>query len=231
MVNVFSFCLYGGYNPRYYPGMIENIQIAYQEFPDWKVYIYLAPDVAQEMKQTLQQFPNVVLRETGITGSQNMIERFFAIDEPGVDIMMVRDADSRIFWKDRWAIRDFLNRSEYVAHVIRDNKSHTSLMMGGLWGIRKSSGIEIRKEYESFQKRDYGFGHDQSFLCDCIYPKIKDKLLVHYSNNRKFEHEHAFEFPFQWSVDAFCGMVEMDQRFMPDNFIEKKRILPFIKFK
>jgi hypothetical protein len=213
--------------------MIENIQIVHQEFPDWKVYVYISPDITPEMKQTLQQFSNVVLRETGVNGPINMIHRFYAIDEADVDVMFVRDADSRVFWKDRWAIRDFMAHSEYDAHVIRDNRMHTSFMMGGLWGIRKSSGIRIQEEYAKFQSKDYGFGHDQNFLCDCIYPKIKSKLLVHYSNDRKFEGEHAIQFPFQWSVRAFCGMVVMDQRLMPDDFVEKEKptLLPFIKFR
>jgi hypothetical protein len=233
MVNVFSFCLYGAYNVRYYPGMIENIESIRNDFPDWKVYVYIAPDITSEMKRTLQSYDTVVLRETDVLGPINMIRRFFAIDEDGVDVMFVRDADSRVFWKDRWAIQDFMRRPEFVAHAIRDNRVHTSRMMGGLWGIRRSAGLSITDEYGGFQGRDYGFGHDQSFLCDVIYPKVKDKLLVHYSNQRRFEGEHAIEFPYQWSVKAFCGMVVMDVRYMPDSFVEKQQtpVFPFIKFR
>ena len=40
MVNVFSFCLYGPVNRRYYPEpMIENIALVGKYYPDWKVYI------------------------------------------------------------------------------------------------------------------------------------------------------------------------------------------------
>lgn len=233
MVSVFSFCLYGPYNVRYYPGMIENIEVIRNEFPDWKVYVYIAPDVTLDMKHTLSSYPNVLLRETGVLGPINMIHRFFAIDEDDVDVMFVRDADSRVFWKDRWAIQDFIGRPTFVAHAIRDNRMHTSRMMGGLWGIRKSAGLSIAQEYATFRGVDYGFGHDQSFLCDVIYPKVKDRLLVHYSNQRKFDDEHAIEFPFEWSVKAFCGMVVMDMRYMPDSFVEKQKtpVFPFIKFR
>ena len=233
MVNVFSFCLYGQYNVRYYPGMVENITIIQKEFPDWNVYVYIAPDVTSDMKNWLHSCSNVIVRETGVMGPINMIHRFYAIDEESVDVMFVRDADSRVFWKDRWAIQEFLHNPDFVAHAIRDNTMHTSRMMGGLWAIRKSAGLHIANEYASFRGTDYGFGHDQSFLCDVIYPKVKDRLLVHYSNQRKFEGEHAIEFPFQWSVQAFCGMVVMDVRYMPNSFVEKPRttFLPFIKFR
>ena len=49
MVNVISFCLYGPDNPKYYIGLLENIFLIGKYFPDWKVYIYYAPDVTEQM--------------------------------------------------------------------------------------------------------------------------------------------------------------------------------------
>ena len=137
MVNVFSFCLYGLPDSKYYPGMVENIQLINHHFPDWHIYIYAGADVPAEWNTTFRTYPNVVVIETGILGALNMIQRFFAIDVPGVDLMMVRDADSRVHWKDRWAIREFVRQPQFVAHTIRDNKNHTASIMGGLWGLRK----------------------------------------------------------------------------------------------
>jgi hypothetical protein len=211
MVNVFSFCLYGAYNPRYYPGMTENIRLVLTYFPDWKVYVYIAPDVDADFVNTLRQYGNVVLRETGVTGSINMIHRFYAIDEPNVDLMMVRDADSRIHWKDRWAIRDFMAKSYYVAHTIRDNIVHNARMMGGLWGLRKSAGINVHQEYEAFcqNQKDDGMGHDQNFLSHGIYPKVLPRLLVHKCQDvARYLGEHCVVFPFEWTNDIYCGRIE-----------------------
>lgn len=211
MVNVFSFCLYGPPNPKYYTGMLENVFLAGIHFPTWKVYIYYAPDVTPDIINHLGVCSNVVLRPTEILGELNMIRRFFAIDEPDVEIMMVRDADSRIHWKDRWAIRDFLSKPEFVAHTIRDHKEHTAFIMGGLWGLRKSSCLNMTEEYASY-KEDKSLGHrlahDQNFLGDVIYPKVIDKLLIHYSFNRDIKDRHCIKFPFEWSGDTFCGKTE-----------------------
>jgi hypothetical protein len=211
MVNVFSFCLYGPRNDRYYLGMQQNVLLALKYFPSWKVYVYVGPDVESDLLDWLRAYPNVVLRETGVLGAINMIHRFYAIDEPEVQLMLVRDADSRIHWKDRWAIQEFANSPQYVAHTIRDNVVHTAHMMGGLWGIRKSAGISLREAYASY-KEDATLGHrhahDQNFLTDVIYPRVKSKLLVHYSNGRKFADEHAIEFPFRWTNDIYCGRIE-----------------------
>lgn len=217
-MNVFSFCLYGPENPRYYPGMLENVYLAGKHFPSWKVYVYYAPDVTELMLSQLSACSNVVLRPTGILGAKNMIRRFFAIDEPGVDLMMVRDADSRIHWKDRWAIREFVN-SPHIAHTIRDHKEHTSLMMGGLWGLKKVAGIHVETNYANYVE-DISLGHrwahDQNFLVDAIYPKVLPHLLVHYSHDLRMKKEHhATRFPFDWSNDVYCGRVESSYVDMP----------------
>lgn len=210
MVNVFSYCLYGPENPRYYPPMLTNIQLILEHFPTWKVYVYTAPDVPPSMVDAMSRFPNVVLKPTGILGPKNMVERFFAIDDPDVDIMMVRDADSYVHHRDRWAIRAFLS-SPYLAHTIRDHEQHTARMMGGLWGIRKSAGLRIRELYASYTE-DASLGHrvahDQNFLMDVVYPRVLNVLLVHYSKGPTFRGETAVQFPFQWSPDFFCGKIE-----------------------
>lgn len=211
MVNVFSFCLYGPENPRYYPGMIENVILAQTYFPSWKVLVYYAPDVTQDMVGRLQSYSNVVLRPTGQVGPINMIHRFYAIDEPTVELMMVRDADSRIHWKDRWAIQQFLKDSS-VLHIIRDHKEHTSPVLGGLWGLRKVAGFSIRQAYESYtEDKELGhrWAHDQNFLADVIYPKFLSQSMVHFSHRRIFKGEnYVFPFPFEWSNDIYCGRIE-----------------------
>jgi hypothetical protein len=211
MVNVFSFCLYGPENPRYYPGLLENIALAGRYFPDWKVYVYTGSDVEKSMLRTLEACSSVVLRPTGENGPINMIHRFYAIDEESVDIMLVRDADSRMHWKDRWAIREFVRQPQYIAHTIRDHKEHTAKMMGGLWGLRKSARLNLHTEYASYKEdltRGHRNGHDQNFLEDVLYPKVIERMLVHYSNGRRFARETAVEFPFEWSIDVYCGRIE-----------------------
>lgn len=208
MVNAFSFCLYGPEKPIYYDGLFENIDGIRSFFPDWVVYVWLGADVPEAIRTRLANYPSVRIRETHVLGAVNMIHRFYAIDDPDVDIMMVRDADSRIHWKDRWAIREFLRQPQFIAHTIRDHRDHTALIMGGLWGLRKSAGLNIHAEYASYQDdtaRPNRLGHDQNFLGDVLYGKIVQGLLVHHSNNRNYPGELAVAFPFAWSSGIFCG--------------------------
>ncbi len=232
MVNVFSYCLYGPENPRYYGPMLKNIQILQIYFPDWKVYIYVAPDVPNSMVDAMRAYPTVVVKQTGITGPKNMIERFFAIDEPDVDLMMVRDADSYVHGRDRWAINSFL-KSGYLAHTIRDHPDHTGWLMGGLWGIRKSAGLRIRDLYASYvEDTSYGHrvSHDQNFLMDVVYPKVRNVLLVHYSKGLVFNGETAVSFPFEWSPTFYCGRIEQEYQDPPQK-IDPQKPLSFLHFR
>jgi len=208
-MNVFSFCLYGPYNARYYPGMIENIQLIHTHFPGWFVFVYVGSDVTAEMIGTLQRAPYVVVKLTGKTGIENMIERFYAIDEPDVQTMFVRDADSRIHQRDRWAINEFMN-SQFTAHTIRDHKEHSASLMGGLWGLRKSAGVNIREEYEAYKlnPEDRGIALDQNFLSCRIYPKVKGGLLVHHGGGPVGRLETVRPFPTPWTDASYCGKVE-----------------------
>jgi protein O-GlcNAc transferase len=211
MVKVFSFCLYGPPNPKYYPlGTLQNIDLIGTHFPDWKVYLYTSPDVDPNFLEQLATYSNVVVRPTGKLGSVNMFYRFFAIDEPDVEIMMVRDLDSRVHWKDRWAIHEFINNPKFEFHIIRDNVEHTSKIMGGMWGMRKTAGICISDLYKIFLEHptDRGYGADQSFLTDYIYPYVLPKALIHYSNGRMFTGENAVEFPFEYVNEIYCGRNE-----------------------
>lgn len=203
---VFSFCLYNEPNSFYYSGLLENIDLIHTHFPGWGIYVYIGNDVPDEFCQKLEQL-GCTLRYTNVNGDLNMVQRYFAIDEPDVDIMIVRDADSRVHWKDRWAIQHFL-KSSYIAHTIRDNPEHCARMMGGLWGMKKTQ-ISIQELYNQYKQsaREYnGRGNDQLFLREQVYPKLTANMVVYYSHMEVlFPLEHAIKFPFQWSNDLYCG--------------------------
>ena len=232
MVKVFSFCLFGPPNPRYYPvPILQNIYLIGNYFPEWKVYLYTAPDVQEEFLSQVAMYSNVVVRPTGKLGPINMMERFFAIDDPEVEVMMVRDADSHVHWKDRWAIRDFLSKPAFLAHTIRDNVEHTASLMGGLWGMRKIPGLSLQKQYERFIQNpfDRGYGVDQSFLTTYVYPYVQKVLLVHIAEGPVFPNEHIVKFPFIYSDSLYCGRNDGSE--FVDTPEPKKIAFPFVFIK
>lgn len=256
MVNAFSFCIFGSVsamNERiendagliqeivrfvpagYYDGLNENIQLIQRHFPGWRVYVYLGADVPEWFETFLHtQYDFVETRRTGVLGYENTVHRFFAIDEPDVDTVFFRDTDSRVHWKDRWAIQNFISQTGSHVHVIRDHPEHNTKIAAGTWGIRKGVLKEsMRALYDSWtpvhvgngDETDVrGYGIDQNFLESVIYSRIVSSLLVTHSNGCVKPGEIAVEFPFEWTNDMYVGRVEGKP--VTENFWLRERETP-----
>ena len=218
MVNAFSFCLFGETSVLYHHGLLENIDMIKTHYPGWVIYVYLGADTEPGYRNYLLRDPVIRVRDTGITGFKNTVHRFFAIDDPDVEVCFFRDADSRVHWRDRWAIDGFLT-TQYRAHIIRDHPEHSTRIAAGMWGLRKSALEEpIRQLFDGWTPvfsgsgspdAVEGFGIDQNFLTREIYPRIRSIALVHFSNKQRFESEAGAAFPFQWTNDNYCGRREI----------------------
>jgi hypothetical protein len=191
-MKVFSFCLYGT-EPNYYTGLLENIAIVREQFPDFSIYVYkgvcdpswVIPD-------------GVIVIETGREGGINMFYRLLPLTF--AEIGFTRDADSRITERDQWCIREFLE-SDKSYHVIRDHYYHRSKIMGGLFGWKKSLSVSILTD------RGFTYGDDEAFLASDVYPTIRNDILVH-TNCRAFvaEDSRRIQIPPRDSAD-FIGNV------------------------
>jgi len=137
-----------------------------------------------------------------------MLDRFKPIDIVDVNVMFVRDADSRIHDRDLWAINEFINSTKKL-HIIRDHEYHCSNIMGGLWGIKKgliNFNIEnaIKNIEQNYQNN---YGVDERILNFIIYSDaIKtNNYLLH--GKKLHEYESLTEFPFPVVNNDFCGQV------------------------
>lgn len=191
--------------------MHENIQTIAVKFSDWKVVIYYESDTTDI--RPFEVYPNVILQKGRYKGNQMMLDRFKPIDDPSVEIMLVRDADSRINERDEWCIHQFIQSSK-LFHIIRDHPYHTSFIMGGLWGIKKGcmpSYIKIEKMIEIYVSNNPNIqGFDQYFLSQIIYPKIASNSIIH-GCVRMNPTETVIPIPFK-SSHVFCGQaIEYDE--------------------
>jgi len=204
----FSFCLYGNYSLKYYQGLLENVQIIQKEFPTWDIIVYVSPEAEWFVKHTC---PNVIIRNTGVNNSVNMVYRFLPIFDDEYDVKFFRDTDSRIHQRDIWCIDHFL-KSNYNIQTIRDHAWHEYRIMGGLWGCKKIDmpfSKQVITDYIENHNHE-GYGVDCRFLTDYIYPAFKDSLIV-YSYDKKAiyndptEHVQVIEYPIV--NNDFCGNV------------------------
>jgi hypothetical protein len=163
MPKVFSFCLYGT-DDNYYLGLLENIQIIKEYYPDYEIFVYRG--------KCEKEWPlsNVNVIYTNREGPINTVFRYLPLQF--AEIGFVRDSDSRITERDRWCIDEFL-KSDKQYHIIRDHYWHKSPIMAGMFGWKEPLDIQLDTSDDS----DYGI--DETLLKDHVYPIIKEKTLVH----------------------------------------------------
>jgi len=209
-VKVFSFCIYG-HELKYCQGLLENIHLIQEHYPDFEVWIYGGFDVPIEYVEKYQSYPCVRYIELPLNDIRLMYHRFMPIDDPYVDICFIRDADSRIYGRDQWCIQKFLESSKTL-HIIRDHPWHAQRIMGGMWGIKKefmtNCPEEIREMYHKWlkghQKEWLEYRGDQYFLSNCIYTRIKDNELIH-SNYNFFRDEKLNSIEYPDTPNEFVG--------------------------
>jgi hypothetical protein len=206
--NVFSFCIYGN-QLKYTEGLVRNLQQIQQYYPTFETWITVGSDTPQDYIEKYKTFPNVKLIFSNETGGRLMAYRFFAIDDPDVDIMIVRDADSRFTYRDQWCINKFLVSSNAI-FTIRDHMWHQKEMMGGQWGMQKILGLNIQEKYNEFKQKCQNldaYSSDQDFLRDYIYTPYKSHIVV-FTSIYRFEGEtcQTIELHRENACD-FCGNV------------------------
>jgi hypothetical protein len=211
MTRVFSFSLFGN-EAKYCKGLLKNITIIEKEFPGWEVWVYCGDNIPEEILLSLSDHSNVKLIGTGQTGMVNKFYRFFAVDDPSVEVCIVRDADSRVYERDQACIKEFLH-SDKLVHIIRDHPNHHHAMMAGMWGVKgdirsynPSTLFTLFQEW-SQSKSSSDFWSDTQFLCQVLYPHFWKVALIH-DETQQFE-SPSLKSPFPTPLDTthFIGQV------------------------
>lgn len=215
MVKTFGFCLYGPYNPKYYIGLKENIQIINEKFPDFLTFVWLGNNVDKQKLIELvstENLSNVRFLEVNLSDCKLTVFRFLSIDISGVEVVFSRDTDSRINERDEWCIKKFIDSPQLI-HTIRDHKGHFDSMMGGLSAIKKEfitehlgSTLKLQVDNYLTNFQDAFYTYDQQFLNSHIYSQHKNLLLLHSTKNI-YDDPNYEEIPLEVNKKTFCGQV------------------------
>jgi hypothetical protein len=172
-----TFSLWGN-NPKYTIGAIQNVILAEKIYPDWICRFYLGQSVPEDIITTLEVFKNVEIVKMNEMGNwSGMFWRFYPASEEGVDIMISRDCDSRLSYREKLAVDEWIN-SDKGFHIMRDHPWHGTEILGGMWGVKKGVLSEMKKLIDEFVKGEF-WQVDQNFLARIIYPMVKDNSMIH----------------------------------------------------
>ena len=205
MVSVFSFVVYGN-QKKYTHGILANLQLIQLTYSSWQVWINYGSDVDDSILSQYRSYSNAVLIPTNHTGAITKFFRYFPIDDPSVDVCMVRDADSRVNDRDQVCINEFL-QSSHLFHIIRDHPNHSHKIMAGMWGIKKDAFFgSIRALFEQWKlHNELDFWSDTRFLVECLYPNVVTMSLIHDDHNHV--NDGAIRIPHHRNDKHFIGQV------------------------
>ena len=176
-MKVISFSLWGA-GTRYTLGALQNASLAKMVYPDWVCRFYVGKSTPLHIVDMLREFDNVEIIEMEEQGDwTGMFWRFLAASDPKVSTLIVRDCDSRLWFREKAAVDEWL-ASNKDFHIMRDNPQHGTEILGGMWGVRGELLLDLDKQIAEYTKGDF-WQVDQNFLRDAVYPIVEDKAFVH----------------------------------------------------
>lgn len=208
---VISFSLWGN-NPKYMVGAIKNAELAQNIYPGWICRYYCGKSVPADVIANLKAFPHVEI--IPVPDEENWLGsywRFRVFSDPEVEIALSRDADSRLSFREKEAVDNWLVSGKDF-HVMRDHPNQKHLP-AGMFGARADALRDMVKLIKS-HKKDNQYGTDEDFLIKVIFPRFKDNHVRHDFSN----------FPSGKAVGHFVG-----EAFESDDTPCKKRIIPVVK--
>lgn len=180
MKNIIAYSLWGD-NPLYVINALVNADIAVSLYPDWICRFYCSPTVPMGIVNELYNRRNVeVVRMPTDESWNGMFWRFRAAGDPDTNIMISRDTDSHLNIREKEAVDEWL-ASDKDFHIMRDNRAHSALILGGMWGARNGILKDIAMMIDSYDRKTQNNRHniDQEFLWSHVYPLVANTAFIH----------------------------------------------------
>jgi len=218
MKNIIAYSLWGEH-PMYWIGALKNIELAKKYFPGWICRFYIDDKSKKELVDTIKGDGVEIVLVNSKDSFHGMFWRFWAAEDPEVDIFLSRDCDSRFSEREFFAIKEWLD-SDKDFHIMRDHPYHTTPILGGMWGCRNGilRELEVSKMIEKWNSYNRK-GIDQEFLQQLVYPIIKGKSMEHCDFNHLYFGGNLSKFPTERKNYEFVGEIfdENDNR-NPDHW-------------
>lgn len=176
MKKIISYSLWGD-NPKYTVGAIRNAEQIKDIYPGWIARFYCGTSVPIDIKERLTSLGAEVI-DMNIPGDwTGMFWRFYAIADKDVDVMISRDADSRLTLREYNAVKEWLE-SDKLFHVMRDHPAHATEILGGMWGAKKPILQDMIHLIDSYKKGDF-WQVDQNFLKEVVWGRVSYTTMTH----------------------------------------------------
>lgn len=184
-----SFVLFGRQR-LYTKGAIDNAHLISTIYPGFKGRFYIADDVPKEVVAEIAatNADVVMFSRADYPGRTSHCLRFIPCDEPGVSVVLVRDADSRINTREAAATAEWLSLGAryHVMHE-RVHDAKYGEVMGGMWGCRSLDGstpcpglADAARRFMAEDSCRDKYGSDMQLLSIFLAPQLTADNCVHH---------------------------------------------------
>jgi len=185
-MKLITFSLWGQ-DPKYLHGAIRNAELAKEIYPDWMCRFYTGASVPFPIINNLKEMDNVeVVQKNSFGDWRSMFWRFEPASESDVEIMISRDADSRLSIREKAAVDSWMESNKGF-HIMRDHPWHRFPVLGGMWGVKNGVLPNMKDLIDQFAQEDE-YGTDYKFFAQVVMPLLGDNIMIHdeFFNNTPF---------------------------------------------
>ena len=176
-MKLITFSLFGD-NPLYCVGAVENARLAKEIYPDWIARFYVAQDVPSMYLDAIEEYGGEIIHCEKKNAYDGLNWRFRPLHDPKVEYWISRDADSRLSWRERNAVDEWLVSGK-TAHLLRDCHNHGYTIMAGMFGINNKL---FHEKYGKIDLDNLNANYreaDQTLLQDKLWPLIMHDHICH----------------------------------------------------
>lgn len=176
-MHLITFSLFGD-NPLYCVGAVENARLAKEIYSNWVARFYVAEDVPEQYVSKLKDYDAEVIICQRKSSYDGLNWRFRPFSEEDVEFWISRDCDSRLSWRERRAVDEWMRSSKSV-HLMRDCHNHGYTIMAGMFGVNNqlfhSRYGKLNLDVDQAHNRE----DDQTILHSYVWNKVIYDHLCH----------------------------------------------------
>jgi hypothetical protein len=136
---VLSYSLFGD-KRKYYVGALENVILARYVYPGWVLRFYVDETADPAVVESLKNSGCEIVVMARSNDSADSSWRFLVAADDTVERWAIRDADSRLGYRERRAVT--IDRLGLPFHIMRDHINHHKAIMGCSFdGVRARSKV------------------------------------------------------------------------------------------
>ena len=216
---VIAFGLYGD-KPKYTHGAVANIKLARTYYPGWLCRFYVA-EVPAATKEQIKAAGGELVEVSG----KDTLSRFDVARDPLVDRFLVRDIDSRLNARERFAVEEWI-QSGLQLHSMRDHVNQPYEYKAGMWGGVRGSVPLLMKRIDAIPQAQRADGMIDTETLGAVWVSYSNVTMAHDSHYclkyRRAGHNHTLAFPTRRSLDYLhVGQVHNDNHRPRMNDVDK----------